>query len=99
MDEDDIPGVEVALVHMTRCQDEFSNSSGKTRNLKSPETPQKRYRQVRILDLDDIEVVSMQILAQNITNLKIKRVKVLCTKNGGFKTSREINFHTKHWLL
>ena len=45
---------------MTQCQDEFRNSSGKTQNLKSPETLKERYRQVRILDLDDIYVVSLQ---------------------------------------
>ena len=38
--------------YKTQCQDEFRNSSGKTQNLKSPETLKERYRQVRILDLD-----------------------------------------------
>ena len=42
------------ILGRTQCQDEFRNLSGKTQNLKSPETPKERYRQVTILDLDDI---------------------------------------------
>ena len=38
----------------TQCQNEVRNLSGKTKNLKSLETPKERYRQVTILDLDYI---------------------------------------------
>ena len=74
----------------TQCQDEFRNSSGTTQNLKSPETPKERYRQVTILDLesrlDDIQVVWMQNIGWLVGLLfgwtqKTRETKMLITQN------------------